>query len=65
MRVLDDGLALQHLSDLTFIYCLACVVEFEFVPTASHAENLEAVDFWDESWSWTDLIVEVLYKQIW
>ena len=60
VRVLNDGLPLQHLSDLTFICWLASVVEFELVATATHAEYLKAVDLWNEARSWLDVLIEML-----
>ena len=49
MRVLYYGLPFKHFSNLTFIYWLACVVEFELIATASHAEDFESIDFGDEA----------------
>ena len=64
VRVLDDGLPFQDFSNLTFIYWLACVVELEFVLGATHAENLEAVDFGDESRRRHHHVVVVLQEHV-
>ena len=39
---------LENLANLFFVHGLACKVEFQFVFAASHAEDLETIDFRDE-----------------
>ena len=63
MGVLDNRLSFQYFPDFTFIYWLACVVEFKFVPTSSHAENLEAVNLRDKPRRGHNCIIEVLKEQ--
>ena len=60
VRVLHERLPFQHLSNLTFIYCLACVVEFELVAATTHAEDLESVNFGDETRRRHHRVVEML-----
>ena len=62
MRVLHDGLSFQDFTDFTFIYCLACVVEFELVSATTHPEDLEAVDLWNESGRGHHLVIEMLKR---
>lgn len=61
--ILNNWLSFKHLSDLTFIYWLARVVELELVATSSHAENFEAVYLRDESRRRHHLVVEMLQRE--
>ena len=63
MGVLNNRLSFQYFPDFTFIYWLACVVEFKFVPTSSHAENLESVNLRDKPRRGHNCVIEVLQEQ--